>query len=422
MYKIKSVFLGVILWIIPVIAFTQNNTNSPYTRYGYGKLADKAFITQRGMGGIGYGLRNSQMINPMNPATFSAVDSMTFMFDLGVTAQVAWLKDEYGKERRINGNPEYLAMQFPIAKKLGFGAGLEPVSYVGYQYGDTSHLQVEGEYAQYFFTGRGGLSKVYGILSYELLNRLSAGVKLSYLFGDITHDIVSSNTTAGSYSVSETSLLRAYGLLYDFGLQYYHPVGKYKSIVFGAVYSPKTTYNATVMKDVIRSDGYYIMDSYSTVTKDSVFAMPETYGFGFTYNQLGKLTLGADVLFQKWADAKFYDKTDAFNNRLKFNVGGEIIPNRTDNNILNRIRYRAGFNYSDSYLKVKNSKYNEYGINLGFGIPVPERRGGQRSFINLAFEYSQVIPESNTLINEQYFKVSFSYTFNESWFFKRKVQ
>jgi len=71
----KIVLLGIIMTIIPCIAFAQNGTNSPYTRYGYGILADKAFISQRGMGGIGYGLRNSQLINPMNPASFSSVDS-----------------------------------------------------------------------------------------------------------------------------------------------------------------------------------------------------------------------------------------------------------------------------------------------------------------------------------------------------------
>ena len=96
--QIKSVFWGILLGIIPCIVFAQNTTNSAHTRYGYGYLTDKAFISQRGMGGIGYGLRNSQMINPMNPASFSNIDSLTFMFDMGVTAQVIWFKDSNGKE------------------------------------------------------------------------------------------------------------------------------------------------------------------------------------------------------------------------------------------------------------------------------------------------------------------------------------
>jgi len=416
----KTVLLGIILWIIPVIVFAQNGTNSPYTRYGYGILADKAFISQRGMGGIGYGLRNSKLINPMNPASFSAVDSMTFMFDLGLTGHISWFSDGLNKERKINGNLEYIALQFPIAKKLGIGAGFEPVSYVGYNYADTTRLPIDGGLVHYIYTGRGGLSRVYGALSYNFFDRISIGVKLSYLFGDITRNALVTFNSINNYNTTWSDTIRSHGLLYDFGIQYHQPVGKFKSITVGAVYSPKTRLGAKVMTGIFRSDpsSGAIMDNENTVSVDSVFESPETYGLGFTYNQWGKLTIGADVLYQKWADAKYYDQTNAFNNLLKLNVGGEFIPNRTSNNSLNRLHYRAGLHYASSYLKIKDSKYNEYGVNLGLGIPMPDRR----SFLNLAFEYSLIRPELKTLIDEQYFKVSIGYTFNELWFFKRKVQ
>ena len=100
MHTVKLFFFGAILAIIPVIALAQNSTNSPYTRNGYGNIADNAFISQRGMGGIGLGLRNPQMINPMNPASFSSVDSMTFMFDMGVNGQISWFKDSFGQEQK----------------------------------------------------------------------------------------------------------------------------------------------------------------------------------------------------------------------------------------------------------------------------------------------------------------------------------
>jgi len=422
MHTIKSIFLGVILCIIPVIAFSQNSTNSPYTRYGYGILADKAFISQRGMGGIGYGLRNPQLINPMNPATYSGVDSMTFMFDIGISGYASWLKDGSNKEQRFNGNLENIAMQFPIAKKMGFGVGFEPISHVGYKYEDITLLEGDVDHVQHIYSGSGGFSKVYGILSYDLFNRISLGVKLAYLFGDITHDIVSINTIANSYNISQTNLIRGYGLLYDFGLQYHFQTGKYKYLTIGAVYTPKIKYGTTVSTNVIRSDNTSVMDIVSTVSRDSIFEMPESLGVGFTYNKLGKFTIGADVLYQGWANVKFFDQKNAFNNRLKFNVGGELIPNRTGSSFFNKLHYRAGLYYTNSYLKIKDSKCNEYGVNLGVGIPMPDRRANQHSFINIAFEYSQVRPELSTLIHEQYFKISLSYTFNESWFFKRKVQ
>jgi hypothetical protein len=309
----KIILLWIIVWIIPGKMFAQNSTNSPYSRYGYGMLSDKAFISQRGMGGIGFGLRNSQMINSMNPASFSSVDSMTFMFDLGLTAQMSWFSDSLNNEQKINGNLEYIAFQFPVSKKLGFGAGFEPVSYVGYNYADIDYLPVDSGLFQYVYTGRGGMSRVYSAISYDFFDRLSVGVKLSYLFGDITHNSVVTFNSANNYNTNWIDTLRTYGFLYDFGVQYHQPVGKFKTLTVGAIFTPKTRFGAKVMTGIMRTDpSGMIMDSRNTVTIDSVFELPETYGLGFTYNQLGKLTVGADVLYQKWAEAKYYDKTNAF--------------------------------------------------------------------------------------------------------------
>jgi len=428
MHKVKLFFLWAILGIIPNIALAQNSTNSPYTRYGYGNLADNAFISQRGMGSIGFGLRNPQMINPMNPASYSSVDSMTFLFDLGVTGQISWLKDSFGEEEKNNANLEYLAMQFPLARKLGFGAGFEPVSYVGYSYMDTTRLPIDNGLTQNIYTGTGGLSKVYVIFSYDFLKKLSVGVKLSYLFGDIVNNIQNNLitvTTTNAYTTNRSDTIRPYGFLYDFGLQYHQSVGKFKFVTIGLVFSPKIRFGGKVMKGLIQSDpsSGTIVNSTDTILRGMGFEMPESYGLGFTYNKLGKLTVGADVLYQRWADALFYDATGAFNNRLKVNAGGELIPNRTSSNFLNKMRYRAGLYYTDSYLKVQDSKYNEYGINLGLGIPIQDKRStGRSSFINLALEYSVVQPELNILTEERYFKISLSYTFNELWFFKQRVQ
>lgn len=45
------------------------------------------------MGGIAYGLRNGYQINASNPASYTAIDSLTFLFDAGMTLQNANFKD-----------------------------------------------------------------------------------------------------------------------------------------------------------------------------------------------------------------------------------------------------------------------------------------------------------------------------------------
>ena len=72
-------------------SLAQNNTNSPYSRYGYGILEDNAVGANRGMGGVGYGFQSGRQINIKNPASYAAMDSLTFLFDIGVSLQNTWM-------------------------------------------------------------------------------------------------------------------------------------------------------------------------------------------------------------------------------------------------------------------------------------------------------------------------------------------
>ena len=83
----------------------SNKTTSPYSMYGYGVLSDKGIGASRGMGGISYGLRN-QNINPGNPASYANVDSLTFIFDIGVSYSKARLSQSGISQNDDNGGRE----------------------------------------------------------------------------------------------------------------------------------------------------------------------------------------------------------------------------------------------------------------------------------------------------------------------------
>ena len=104
MLKINKVVIISFLIFTQLPLWAQNNTNSPYTRFGYGELADRSFGAGRAMGGVGYGLRSSKQINPLNPASYSCMDSLTFLFDFGASGQVSWFYDGTNKQRQMNGN------------------------------------------------------------------------------------------------------------------------------------------------------------------------------------------------------------------------------------------------------------------------------------------------------------------------------
>src|ERR1035437_4194693 len=96
MYTNKHLLLVLSLLIFAQFANSQNNTNSPYTRFGYGDISDNNNGEQKAMGGVSIGSRSSSSINTMNPASYSAVDSMTFMFDIGSAALLSRCKDGNG--------------------------------------------------------------------------------------------------------------------------------------------------------------------------------------------------------------------------------------------------------------------------------------------------------------------------------------
>jgi hypothetical protein len=412
MLKIKRVVVAGILLATPLVLPAQNNTNSPYTRYGYGELADRSFGAGRAMGGIGYGLRSNKQINPMNPASYTSMDSLTFIFDFGVAGQLSWFNDGVHDERRLNGNVEYIALQFPVHHRIAVSAGLLPYSYVGYNYGSVKQEDVS--YIEQF-SGTGGLNEVYAGLSIDIWKkRLSAGANIGYLFGRMTHDQMLQITTDGNNITYRSKKLQVNDLKLDFGLQYTHPFSARESFTLGVVYSPKKKLNAT-SSDVFSNANNIPMEG--DTTKNQAFDIPHSIGLGLSYVKQNKLTLATDFSYENWGQARFFDRSDEFKNRIRVAAGGEFIPDYQNRVFFSRIRYRAGIHYSNSYLQINNSSYNEYGASVGLGLPLIDNR----SYLNISFEYVKIKPETKLLIDQQHFRFTVNYTFNERWFFKFKV-
>jgi len=406
--KVAVVFGLLLFTNLSLIA--QNNTNSPYTRYGFGSIAERSFGAGRSMGGVGYGLRSSRQINPMNPASYSSMDSMTFLFDAGASVHSSWYDDGTNKQNDINGNLEYVAMQFPVWRNVAMSVGILPYSHVGYDFNAVTTNEQGLTYSENF-SGTGGLNEVYLGLSIDIWKkRLALGANVSYMFGNIKHE------TAASVSVYTREKVEVYKMKYDFGLQYTHPLTKTERLTFGLAYSPKMKLKTTAYNLESTSSDFSTLSKADTTTNLG-FHIPNSYGFGVSYTKDYKMILAADVSYQEWSKAQFGGKSDEFKNRLKVALGGEYIPDNFTRSYLKRVRYRAGLHYNNSYLKIKGSSYDEYGATLGLGFPMMDNR----SFINASVEYVKVSPNSKMLIDEQYLRLTISYTFNEYWFFKRKV-
>lgn len=432
------------LTITTVILAQQVGSNSPYGRYGFGVLSNPALGASEAMGGISYGLRRSQQVNPGNPASYSELDSLTFIFDLGVSAQLSSMSDGVNSRDFYNGNLDYIALQFPLFRNMGGSVGLLPYSKVGYNFGNRRSLS-DIQYLE-TYRGTGGLSQVYFGAAWEPFKSLSIGANVSYLFGNFSHSRISTPVTSNALISEGKNRLSIRELKYDLGLQYSYNISNTKSITFGAVYSPQITTKADVYSSVMNytSDPYQSpnLEPVQIISSDTLsgegFQIPQTFGAGLTY-QTENFLVGVDGTYQLWKNSAYSSQLDGltdnsrYNDLYRINAGAEYVIDPYSQNFFNRIRFRGGISYSNSYINVSVSNpessqnigmgsFNEYGINIGLGLPFHDLRTGHLSMLNIGFGYSRQDPNSQFMVGQDMFKISVNMNVNELWFFKRQFE
>lgn len=416
MHSSKILFAVILLISASQLAVSQNNTNSPYTRFGYGEISDGTATEIRGMGGVSLGNRSQNTINSVNPASYSSVDSLTFMFDLGAGMRYSHFSEKNQSKNTLNANLEYITMRFPLAKWLGFSAGLLPYSFAGYNFSQSDSLTIprnspaEDPYKvgyQQSFSGSGGISQLYGGLSVALFNHISIGVNAYYLFGDASHyRALTFGTSSGYNSSLFTNQIKASDFKFRYGLQLYNTFADKHDVTLGLIYENKDKLNGE-FTSTLNGD---------TIKNIKGFELPQTLGVGLTYTFNKKLTVGADFTQQKWGDALFFGKTDSLVNTSKLAVGAEFIPNPSGRvRYSDHIRYRIGFSTVNQYYKMGSSQPNNFTVSVGVGLPT--RTG--KSIMNASLEYGKI--GSSTLLREDYLKLTFSTSINEFWFFKPKL-
>ena len=402
----------------------QNFTNSPYTRYGLGELDAQTSVKSRAMGGVSYAIRDNMQVNFTNPASYSCADSLSFIFEGGVSFQNSNFSNGSIKKNAKNASFDYIAMQFRLAPWLGFSAGVIPLSHVGYMMGKViTNEQNPDNNATVTYSGSGGLNQFYGGLSFRPIKSLSVGVNASYLFGSVSHTMsesFESNTSAFPFSREAT--LKAKGMKFDIGAQYTQQINKDNKLTLGVVFSPKhAELNTTgTIVDVKGNTTTGIVSSSTTeLSKEEATAgIPTSLGVGVAYEWKNKLTVAMDFMTQKWSDITYMNNKEAFCDRTKIAFGAEYLPSPFARNYLGAIKYRIGAYYSLPYYKKNNIRAaKEYGITAGFSLPLPRTN----SKINITGQYVCMKGADKTFLDERVLRLCIGVTYNDHWFFKRKV-
>ena len=385
-------------------AVAQNNTSSPYSRFGYGELNDNVAGAFRGMGSVGLAMRDHHVINPANPASFTSIDSLTFMFDLGASGMWTNYSDAAGVRNRANGNLEYLTLQLPIWHPyIAFSAGVLPYSMVGYDF-KLSNTVNEICHDTTTYMGSGGFTQVYGGLSFNLFNWVALGANVYYMFGDVTNARSVTFAEAAYKSVSEYSYIHAKSVRFRYGMHLFHTFGQH-TVVLGGIFENKKPF---------RSD-YIVVEvtTLDTIPVNHDFDLPMTWGGGFSYNYANRLTVSADVLFTEWKDTRYAGQTDVFRSRMKIAAGVEYRHNPNGRKYHENMYFRLGATVSDSY--IKNITAKDFGISLGVGFPLRNAA----TIINTTLEYNH--RGTSALVNENSLRLTINASISETWFFKRRL-
>ena len=424
----KKFICSILLAMACVGAWSQSGTNSPYSQYGLGILSDQSQGFSRGMNGAALGIRQGNVANTLNPASYSAVDSLTMIFDVGMSGQTTNFKEGSMKVNANNANFEYALCLFRLAKGLGASFGVLPYSNVGYKYTSSTFLDRTNGTVTETYSGEGGLHQAFFGIGGTLFRNLSVGANFSYLWGSLDKVVVSSSTTyINSLSKSYSASVNNYKL--DFGLQYTLPCSKDDDLTIGATFGLGHKLKADAQCDVINVRTSGTSDTTSVVISDAL-ELPMSYGVGFAWWHANKLIVDADLSMQQWGKVKMpgYDakqntyalRDDLLKDRWAVAVGADYVPDwMSPRNYLKRVHYRAGIGYATSYYNINGANGpKELSVSAGFGLPLLNGYNN-RSVLNVSAQW--VHTSATGLIKENTFRINLGLTFNERWFFKWKI-
>ena len=427
----NRILASFVLATMTTSAFAQSNTNSPYSQFGLGDLTDQSVGFNKGMNGVGLAMRRGNEVNTTNPASYSAIDSLTMLFDAGLSGQITNYKENGSKLSGKSGGFDYVVGQFRAFKGVGVTFGVLPYSNIGYKYSQTEYLgDADLTRMATTFTGDGGLHQLFIGTGIRLFKPLSVGANLSYLWGDYTRSITSSSSASNvsTMQMLYTADISSYKL--DLGMQFEVPLSKTDNITLAATWTPGHSLKADAACSVINSNSTISKADTTNLTAVNALSIPTSYGFGLAYNHGQQFRVGADFVMQKWGSVDYpsFDtknstytmKSGLLKDSYRCSLGAEWTPRPMGRHFFQRVHYRAGVGMATPYYYINGKEGpKELSASIGFGIPILNNING-RSYLNIS---GQVVKRSaDNMIKETMFRLNIGLTFNERWFAKWKVE
>lgn len=432
--------MAVVFTVLSISALSQFNTYSPYTRFGLGNLSKEGFAQNQAMGGTGVALKSGRILNYLNPAAYSARDSMSVLLDFGMNVTTyQYLTNELSKSW-WNGNFHHIALSLPIGKHVGVSTGIVPYSSVGYNIKQEYNNLGTGDAIDYYFKGSGGIMKYFAGASAEVFNRFSFGVNMNYLLGNISRErsmVFPRNPGyAWTEALEEIQISHVY---FGLGFQYKEVFGDKFFFTLGAIYDLQTELSSEFSSYVtnnfpgnarVLNDSVKISNTIDIISQDAsqIITIPGKKGLGIALGIPDKLTLTGDYYIQDWAAVENNSLSVAGSElatATSLRGGIEYTPDFESFRGYHKLMsYRMGAYMNNSYIKIGDYQLKDYGITFGVGLPLKENStfSNSKSSINVSASFGTRGTLENNLIKENYGILTFSVTLHDLWFYKRKFE
>ncbi len=412
-------------------------SNSTYSRYGMGLLKDQTNSYNRAMGGVSQALRSSNRINFTNPASNSAVDSLTFLFDLGMNMQRTRMVQGTQAKGVNNTSFDFATAGFRLRRGLGMSLGFTSYTDIGYTFSQETPIGEDLNTGSLItspstYTGEGGLHLAFMGVGWEAFKGFSIGANVGLLWGTIGHSMTSSFSQDNTTTSTDASIVTTYysSLLTwkaDIGLQYQTLLNATNRLTLGGTVGIGHPINREATYA-----SYTNSNTLNTLTASDAFELPMSYHFGVAWEHAERLMVAADVNWEQWGNCKapeynkatstYAARTGLYKDRWRVNFGAEYVPARYDSHYLQRINYRIGAFYSTPYLMINGiDGPREIGLTAGLGLPI-QNSINNRSYVNVGLQWTHRAASASTLITENVMSINIGITFNERWFMKWKFK
>lgn len=413
--------------------WAQVPTYSPYTRFALGDLNQSGFGMNKALGGTSVGLRLNNQINYLNPASYSAQDTLSFLFDFGINGSIRKISSGTESKSFNEMNFDHLALSFPVTRWWGASIGILPYSKVGYNITERfayTNFEETG-FKEIRYEGTGGLNQFYIGSGFRIGKHLSVGGNFSYIFGRLTRNrkvslvnAESGSEIAGTASTMFQNEMTMKNALFTFGIQGFKKFGKNHRVVLGLSLDNKTSLKGE-LNSLTYSNYSIPTDSIIVESGEGKAEIPLRLGTGFSYTYKNKLMLAFDYINQDWSNSTFFGKNDSLTKSDLFRFGLQFSPvGLTEvrrSAYWQRINFRIGGYYNKSYLQIRGNQIEDYGMTFGLGIPWKNEKN---LFTNTSFNISYQVGRRGTtekgMLKENYQIFSVGLTMLDFWFIKPK--